>query len=113
MGVTIKPYKDFILHSKVIRLIPLNQNVESLKYVLLNWLGKSYDFGGMIGASWVLLWRIFKARVKNPTQNNKALFCSELVVTYLRSVNYPGIEELEASSTTPKDLLEFFSKQGK
>lgn len=70
-------------------------------------LGRKYDFEGLLGMAWVLLGRWLHRKWRNPLNSTKALFCSEAVVEMLQAAKYPGAERLAADSTSPEDLLEF------
>jgi len=76
------------------------------------WLGESYDFVGLFGTSFVLLGRWLHRKWKNPLASPHAMFCSEAVTRVLQAANYPGSEALVPASTTPQDLLDFFSRTG-
>ena len=78
---------------------------------ILDALGQNYDYGGLFGQIWVQVGKWFKLKFRNPTQNNKALFCSELIVeSLLKPKKWPGAENLKASEVNPKDLREFLKR---
>lgn len=77
------------------------------------WIGESYDFGGLLGASVVILGRWLKRKWRNPLDSPRSMFCSEAVVMVLQASSYPGAEKLDPSATTPQDLLNFLAPDRK
>lgn len=79
------------------------------------WLGSFYDVPGLLGMIPVMLkrlWRGAKARMRNPMNSPKSVFCSEAVTFVLRESDYKPASGLSASSTSPKDLYNLFASQG-
>lgn len=67
---------------KVVRLysppagVDLRKGLADLRSVL----GAGYDVGGLVGMAWVLFMRrVFKRKAKNPLQDGRKFFCSEIV----------------------------------
>jgi hypothetical protein len=57
-------------------------------------LGAGYDTGGLFGMAWVLLWKRLGRKVKNPLQDGRKWFCSEIVdVVCARSGWELGLDE--------------------
>jgi hypothetical protein len=79
---------------------------DNLRYILKN-LGEYYDYIGLLKFGFVLLWwKFFKKKVRQPTQNTKGQFCSELVARYL--ICFPGIKDQikNPQYISPGDLLD-------
>lgn len=79
---------------------------DNLRFILNN-LGEFYDYIGLLKFGVVLLWwKIFKKKLRQPTQDTKGQFCSELVARYLKC--FPEIEEQIGNPqySSPEDLLE-------
>lgn len=108
-GFNLVTYSVFKQHNKIVELVePGVSLVEGIK-VATRWLGRDYDYLGVVGFLFVLLGRIFSLRWRNPF-NTDAVFCSEVIVYILKSSNYPGAESLNPSTITPQDLYEFLKK---
>jgi hypothetical protein len=73
-------------------------------------LGQRYDYAGLFGMAWVMFWRAFKKRVRNPFASHHAMFCSEEVVRVLQESGYPGADTLDAPSTDPETLRLFLTE---
>lgn len=88
--------------------------VEHDMHVGLSWaaqhFGERYDAAGLFGMLWVMIGSWFHRRWRNPTDDRKALFCSEAIAEVLRRSNYPGAETFVPQETTPKQLYDFFEK---
>lgn len=110
-GYHVKPYEEAVKGSTKIILVEPRYNVTELLKVCSQWLGKPYDYPGLVGNVPVMISRWFKKKAKNPTQNPKAMFCSEAIAVALQKIGYPGADELDASTTTPQDLLDFFKSE--
>jgi hypothetical protein len=55
-----------------------------------DWLGASYDVGGLLGMAFVMVaWNWFKQRMRNPFNAKGAWFCSEIVSKILRDAGLP------------------------
>ncbi len=73
------------------------------------WLGRNYDYLGVLGTLVVLAGRLFNRKWRNPI-NTKAVFCSEALALLLQVSDYPNAEKLDPSATTPIDLYNFLKK---
>lgn len=106
-GVKMTPLSEFQKHSKIVESVHLpGVHLLDLKPALLD-LGKSYDFGGLFGNLWIQIGRWLRLKFHNPTQDSRALFCSEFIVEFLKDIGWPGSEGLVAADTTPEDLRKF------
>jgi hypothetical protein len=81
-----------------------------VQFVALEYLGRAYDWGGLLGSAVLLLGRWLKRKWHNPWNSSKAVFCSEVVVIALQKSGYLGAPELVPHDTTPQDLLEFLTR---
>lgn len=75
------PFED-LRRNKVVRLYapPPGVHLSVGLAAMHGRLGAGYDFGGLLGMTWVLaVRRLLKKRVRNPFAAKKNLFCSEAV----------------------------------
>lgn len=90
----------------------------ALKQAMTECLNEAYDYSGVIGMAWVMLWRRLKKRVRNPFHSSKARFCSNFVTRYLQILNdlaqkagaalvYPGTDKLTPEDTNAQDVWDF------
>lgn len=75
----------------------------------LDEMGDNYDFGGLFGGFWPLIGTWFKMKWNNPWNNTKAMFCSELVATWLKQLKWKGCAWLTPADVTPQQLLNILS----
>jgi hypothetical protein len=108
-GFRLIPYAKFQAKTTVIEVVDLDPTypVDSGVKQAAQWLGDSYDFGGLLGSAFVLVGRWLKRKWKNPSASSKAMFCSEAVVRVLQASSYPGADQLDPEATTPQDLLDY------
>lgn len=115
LGFRIVPYERFVRENNIVwTCTPKVDLTEGLKWAA-KYLGTAYDFGGLIGMAFVVLARIFKRRIKNPLQNSRSMFCSEITVHAIKRGHgwhekYPGLDAMRAASTSPQDLMEFLQE---
>ena len=76
------------------------------------WLGKRYDYVGLVSAFFVMVARWLRRKIRNPLQDPRGLFCSEAVAHVLQQSRYPGAENLDPSATTPEDLRVLLHQTG-
>lgn len=112
MGFRIVPLAHFEKKNEIVAsFIPRWEIDTGMRWVALEYLGRPYDFGGLFGMAVVLFGRWLKRKWKNPLESAKAMFCSEAVVVAMQKSAYPKTEVLDAHSTAPRALLEFFTKE--
>lgn len=100
--------EQFLKKNKIVEIVEPKHDIDAgVRSVALEYLGRSYDFGGLIGGAIVMLGRWLKRSWNNPLHNDKSLFCSEAIAVALQRANYPGADALVPENTTPGDLLEF------
>lgn len=87
--------------------VPLNIGLVAVAPLL----GTQYGYLQLIGAGFVRLFQVFKKKIHNPFRNTRSLFCSELNTILLQKSGYPDAGGLDASNTSPEDLLEFMQKK--
>jgi hypothetical protein len=109
------PYETWLRDNRVIALvhtgIDLNVGLRSLAMRL----GSIYDVSGLFGILPVKFGRWLQhhfhrlhLKIRNPWNAGRSLFCSEAVTLALHASGYPGSWQLDAGSTSPQDLLDFF-----
>lgn len=94
----------FLQQNKLIRCYVPATDLSLSVHLLVDSLGRPYDFGGLVGCLWVLLGRAFNRTWANPWQDQRAFFCSEALTDFLKKLGHPGFEKAIPSSTTPEDL---------
>jgi hypothetical protein len=113
VGFRILPFSNFQAEGNdIVAIVQPAAPLEDGVMAAGQWLGESYDFAGLLGTSFVLLGRWLRRKWKNPLASPHAMFCSEAVVRVIQAAKYPGSEALVPASTTPQDLLNFFSRTG-
>jgi hypothetical protein len=113
LGFRHVPLSHFVRQNEIVAsFVPRADINAGVKWVAMEYLGDAYDFGGLLGAAFVLLGRWLKKKWNNPLANPKHVFCSEAVVYALQRAHYPGASEMVPRDTTPQDLLTFFVKEG-
>lgn len=105
-GFGLLPFARWSERNKVVAsfYMPLD---EGLRHVAQAYLGTGYDYGGAVATIFYRILKLLKHKVASPLYASKAVFCSEAAVLALQKQNYPGIEVLVPSATTPGDLLDF------
>ena len=105
-GPTFVEFSEFIKSDRIVAMfdskVDLMEGIEAYS----QYLGKDYDFSGLIGGLFVMLGRAFGKVWRNPLNTNK-LTCIELTLGILTKAKYPGIEEFSKRCETPQDLLDF------
>ena len=77
------------------------------------WLGSGYDFGGLLGMSWVsIAYYWFKMKVKNPLSSKTNWYCSGIIQKVISES--PGGEnfKLDPATTSPRFLEDEIKKFG-
>jgi len=106
-GFQMVSFDAFQKKHKIITIVDLAHPMDMGVKEAAQWLGFRYDYLGLLGELFVEFGRWFKRKLKNPLNDPKAMFCSEAVVRVLQASSYPGSETLDASATSPQDLLDF------
>jgi hypothetical protein len=72
-------------------------------------VGKWYAFEGLaIFGLWLIIWRVFRHKIRHPFHSPKGDFCSELAVKVFRSSKQlPDIDKFDPDYTDPESLLKF------
>jgi hypothetical protein len=108
-GFRLVSFTRFVKDNKVVALVEPSHPIEPGLPAAGGWLGEEFDVLGLFGIFLTLLLRYVRQRPwKNPFPTPSALFCSEAVIRTLQAAAYPGSETLDAESTTPAEVLEFF-----
>jgi hypothetical protein len=109
-GVVIVPWEKFQRDNIIVKVIAPGfvYNMDLLP--AMEELGEKYDYGGLFGTAWVLIGRWLKMKWKNPFNDSKAMFCSELVTKILQKAGHPAVQGLDPATTTPEDLLELLER---
>lgn len=113
LGFRLLPYSKFKKANKVVGVFKTKESLDEATNWVCDHLGEPYDFGGLIGMAFVLIGRFFKRKWKNPLQNSKAMFCSEMVVSVLQMVRFPATRHIDPHSTSPEDLLLLLESESK
>lgn len=111
LGFRLIPLSHFEKSNELVASFVPKVSIEAgICWVALEYLGSSYDYGGLFGGVFLMIGRWLKKKWHNPFDEAHHVFCSEACVLAMQKSNYPGAETLVAHDTTPQDLLEFFTK---
>lgn len=105
VGFRYIPFETFKSKNDVVEVLTPTHPLDKGVHVANAWLGDSYDFLGLLMSFFVVVGHWVKRKVKNPVHSSRSMFCSEAVVRVLQASDYPGVADLDPSSTTPQDLL--------
>ncbi len=109
LGFRLTPFDHFKTKNQLVGLfVPVTPIDVGLKYVATRYLGTTYDYGGLLGESVVMLGRWLKRKWKNPLRGSKNVFCSEAVCIAMQKS--PGYEEFkeDSDSVDPQTLMQYF-----
>lgn len=109
-GFQLMTFEAFKSRNDIVALIEPPQSIFPGIQKATTWLGENYDYFGLFGSAVVIFGRWLKRKWKNPLNGAHSMFCSEAVVYVLQASDYPGAADLDPSSTTPQDLMDFLSK---
>ena len=74
--------------------------------------GDPYSVLQVIGYGAVLIARLFRKKIHNPFYSGSSFVCSELVAEILREIAGEEAEDIDPSTMTPRDILEFMLSKG-
>ena len=112
-GFRLVPYANFKAEGNdIVAVLEPPYSLDLGVHEAARWLGRRYDFAGLLGSFFVILGRWLRRKWRNPLASPRAMFCSEAVVEVLQAAKYPDSSALDPASTTPQDLLDFFTKAG-
>lgn len=108
-GVNCDHYNKFKKDKKIVveykLLIDENKEKQAIA-TAVRLLDQPYDFLSIVGFGWVLLWKTFGCKVKNPFPNRSAYQCSEFALTVMRKAGINGLEDLKKELVAPEYLIE-------
>lgn len=111
-GIRVIDAGLFWERNKVVSVFNPKVNLTKAVKASGNLLGGLYDFFGLFGMAFVLAWaRWFHRKIRNPLENPRGMFCSELVVAKMEESKYPGMTEMP-STVSPMALMEFLDRNG-
>ena len=108
-GIVVTPMEKFKAHNNIVKIFPVASLTDKDISLAMDMLGEAYDYTGVFGIIITKFGDIFKKKWRNPLNNTKALFCSEMVTKVLQNAQYPGSDILIPENTSPQDLLTFLS----
>jgi hypothetical protein len=106
LGFRLLPYDKFLKHNRVVELVAADCDLAPGLRMLAHSLGDSYDYGGLLGMSFVLIGRWFKRKWRNPFSSPRLRFCSEALVQALQASGSGKAEDLIPEGTSPQMLME-------
>ena len=106
-GVRITPYSKWAKKWKIVAIVEPKYKVDLAP--AWDMLDENYDYGGLLGNAWVYLGHLFKKKWKNPLNDARSLFCSELAVKVLQASNYPGADKLDPAATSPEEVFKLLT----
>lgn len=110
-GIRIVPYDAFAKKYNVVAVFKPQYPLDKGFVELGKWLGRKYDFSGLIGMIFVLFGRWIRHKWFNPMASSKAMFCSEAVSNVLLWSGYPGFN-FRPDTVSPKELMDFCKSHG-
>lgn len=110
-GYVLRHRDEALKDATLIVILDPTHDISNILQVSGKWLGSHYDYPGLVGAALVSLGRWARVKIRNPLQDAKAVFCSESIVVGLQQIGYPGAGRLDAATTTPTDLFNFFKSE--
>ncbi len=105
-GYRVLPYDLFAAENTILYTFEPDIDLMPGLRVVARWLGKPYDWRAFVAFN-----RWFRSVKRNPTENPKAIICTEAVVHVLRISGYEGAAELDPKGTSPQALLEFLNRR--
>lgn len=99
--------------TRIVAEVPLKGEYLETKvlYFAMQWLGKKYDYKGLLGSAWVQVGRWAKKKWSNPLQDSNDLFCSEAIARALRLARYMDADKLgDPAQVSPQDLYDWCVK---
>jgi len=109
-GMVMTPLRKLKTKTTIKYICRLSELTDDKLAKLMDRLGESYDFGGLLGGIFPQIGRWFKQKWKNPWNNKKALFCSEFVTLALQEAGLEGAEKLDPGTATPQELKDFLTE---
>lgn len=75
------------------------------------YFGDWFDFEGILVAGWIILiWRIFKRKIRVPFRTARNQFCSELVARFLEASSELPLQSWNFITVSPEEIEEFCIK---
>lgn len=109
-GIVMMPIEKFQKNNMIKAVCKVPEMTDEDLSVVMESLGESYDYAGLLGGIFPQIGRWFKQKWKNPWANKKAMICSEFVTLALQEAEVKGAEDLDPTAVTPQDLKEFLLK---
>lgn len=105
-GIRIVPFETYKKKYNVVAVYSPGHPLTRGFLELGLWIGRKYDFTGLVGMLFVLFGRFLQCKWKNFMAAPKAMFCSEAVSNVLLWSNYPNFN-LDPGTVDPKQLMNF------
>jgi hypothetical protein len=109
-GLIMLPLEKFQKNNTIKAIYGVPELTDSHLAVVMENLGDSYDFGGLIGGIFPQIGKWFKQKWNNPFAKKKALICSEFVTLALQECKLDGAENLDPTAISPQELEDFLIK---
>lgn len=110
-GVRIVPSEYLESNSTSVVLYSYERNIEHSLSDIRGEVGEDYDYAGILGFFIrIIAWKVAKKKIRNALHRKNELFCSELVAKFLRCASVKGATQLNPSTTSPQDILEFVQR---
>jgi hypothetical protein len=111
-GFRVVPYSSFVKGRTIVAIFEPVNDLDPGLHKLMQWLGTTYDFGGLVGMTFVLLGRCLKRKWRNPLRSTDAMFCSEAVAVAMKASGYPGTENWIPDRMDPDTVLKHLKTTG-
>lgn len=116
LGFRSLTLENFKTKNKIVYIHPVDVNITPGLRLLASHLGEAYDYGGLLGMSFVLMgqwlkrkFRWWKYKISNPWAHAKLMICSEAMVVMLQASNSRMVEDVVAESTDPQMLMDILT----
>lgn len=106
-GVQVTPREKWLKGSTLVAEYEIVPDVTSGVKQAFRLLNDNYDYPALLGYAWLLvMWRLFKKKVKNPLASTTSYVCSEFVCHLdLTGACIKEWSNLDPERTHPEDLL--------
>lgn len=108
-GVNLVSRSNFLKEDYLIDEFEVIPNIEEEVFCGLRYIGKKYDYTGLVGFLPMMLFRIFGIKITNILNNKSSYFCSEFIVDIDKFSKIKEFSGIKPGETSPKDLYKIVS----
>ena len=104
-GVVVKTLAKAKRERNIVAILKPPHPIDAGLKAAADWLDEQYDYGGLVGMLFVMLWRRLGRRMHNPLHSSHALFCSDAMALLMQKGGYQSAETLDPSACDPEALM--------